>query len=413
VLQIAAQVRGSRCLCASARGRPGTALRVNDAMKILINAFPLLAPKSGVGYYAYHVLRALQQYCTQPDQFVYFYGRRFSHAIAARPPALDAAARSLLKSLVRDPYVITQPLKEAFFRLGTRRIKADVYHDLNYILLPYEGPQVVTVFDMSIKRFPETHPATRVRFFNKYFDARLPQASHILAISEFTKRELVNLMGVDAARVTVTPLAPPDGFRRPAPAEIEAFRARRELPGEFILYLGNLEPRKNLTMLVRAYHKLCGRRLSVPPLVLAGDTTWLAEPLLEELARLRLEGRVIRPGYVPEEELALWYAAATLFVYPSRYEGFGLPVVEAMAAGTPVIAADAASLPEVAGDAACMVPPDDEERWAAVMEELLQAPARRAELAARGLARAAQFSWLRCAEQTRAVYDHVVRAARG
>lgn len=382
-------------------------------MRVLINAFPLLAPKSGVGYYAWHLVRALARRYAGQDEYVYFYGRRFSRELVPRPPALDAAARSLLKSLLKDPYVVTQPIKELFFRWGARRVRADVYHDVNYVLMPYQGPQVVTVFDLSIKRHPETHPATRVRFFNRYFDARLPQATHILAISEFTKRELINVMGVEAERITVTPLAPPEGFARPAAEAVEAFRVRRGLPGEFILYLGNLEPRKNLCMLARAYRRLRELDAQAPPLVLAGETTWLAEPLLAEIERLGIGAHVLRPGYVPEEELALWYAAATVFVYPSRYEGFGLPVIEAMAAGTPVIAADAASLPEVAGDAARLVAPDDEERWAVAMAELLSAPALRAELAQRGLARAAQYSWQRCAEQTHAVYEQVVADAGG
>jgi len=374
-------------------------------MRILINAFPLLAPKSGVGYYAYHLVRALAQRYGSEDEYIYFYGRRFSRDIVPRPPVLDAAARSLLKSLLKDPYVVTQPVKELLFRWGAPRVHADVYHDLNYVLMPYRGAQVVTVFDLSVKRYPETHPATRVRFFNRYFDMRLPRATHIIAISEFTKRELITVMGVEAERITVTPLAPPEGFERPPAEAIECFRARRGLPREFILYLGNLEPRKNLCMLVRAYRRLREMEKGAPQLVLAGESTWLAEPLLEEIERQGMGAHIIRPGYVAEEELALWYAAATIFVYPSRYEGFGLPVIEAMAAGTPVIAADAASLPEVASDCARLVAPDDEERWAVAMAELLGAPALRAELAHRGARRAAQYSWQRCAEQTHAVYE--------
>lgn len=382
-------------------------------MRVLINAFPLLAPKSGVGYYAYHLTRALAAEYGSVDDYVYFYGRRFSREIVARPPAFEVRARKVLKSLLRDPYVVTQPLKEWFFVRGARKWQADVYHDLNYILMPYEGPQVVTVFDLSVKRYPETHPATRVRFFNKYFDARLPGATRILAISAFTKRELMELMGVAAERIVVTPLAPPEGFARPAKETIEEFRRRRGLPREFILYLGNLEPRKNLSRLVRAYRRLREWEGEVPPLVLAGEATWLSEGLFEEIRDLGLEGEVLRPGYVAEEELALWYGAATMFVYPSRYEGFGLPVVEAMAAGVPVIAADIEVMREVAGDAARLVAVDDEERWAIAMAELLNAPALRAELVHRGLARAAQYSWRRCAQQTRAAYEQAIKEWRG
>jgi len=378
-------------------------------VKVLVDAFPLLAPKSGVGYYAFHLLSALRRRFGVSDDVVYFYGRRFSRLIADRPPAFDAAVRRTLKRVMTDPYRFTQPFKELLFRIGTRIIKPDLYHETNYVLLPFTGPQVVTVFDLSIKRFPETHPAGRVRFFNKYFDQRLPRANHIIAISEFTKRELIEVMGVEPGKITVTPLAPPPGFARPSAGELAAFRRAQGFDQPFLLYLGNLEPRKNLVMLVRAYASFVARSgPAVPPLVLAGEQTWLSGPLVEEIDRLGLRSRVVLPGYVPEMELPCWYASALAFLYPSKYEGFGLPVIEAMAVGTPVLAADAASLPEVAGDAAILLPPDDEDAWADAMAALVDSASSRDVLSRKGMARAAQFSWDRCAELTHAVYERVV-----
>jgi alpha-1,3-rhamnosyl/mannosyltransferase len=378
-------------------------------VKILINAFPLLAPKSGVGYYTWHLLRALAARYQPQDDFVYFYGRRFARVIAPRPPQLDVQARRVLRRLLADPYRLTQPIKELIFRYGATRVAPTLYHETNYVLLPFRGPQVVTVFDLSIKRYPQTHPRGRVRFFNAYFDRRLPNADRILAISEFTKRELCTLMNVPPERVTVTPLAPPAGFTRASAEAIQTFRQRRNLPPAFFLYLGNLEPRKNLVMLVRAYARLRRRHgAALPPLVLAGEATWLSDNLFSTIASERLAEHIILPGYVPEEELPLWYSAATLFVYPSLYEGFGLPVIEAMAVGTPVIIADAASLPEIAGDAAVVLPPDDEEQWAAAIERLWQSPAECERWRAAGLRRAAQFTWDACAVQTHRVYEEVV-----
>jgi alpha-1,3-rhamnosyl/mannosyltransferase len=379
-------------------------------VKILINAFPLLAPKSGVGYYTYHLAHALQRRYGAQDEYVYFYGRRFRRDILERAPAIDAAARRTLRRLMADPYRITQPLKELVFRAGIRLIKPELYHETNYVLLPFRGPQVVTVFDLSILRHPETHPRGRVRFFTDYFGPRLEQADHILVISEFTRRELQSLLGVAEERITVTHLAPPAGFARPSAAEVQRFRTRRGLPDEFILYLGNLEPRKNLLLLLEAYAALRARG-PAPPLVLAGEPTWLSEPIFDAIKSAGLEAEVLTPGYVPEEELALWYAAATVFVYPSRYEGFGLPVVEAMAVGTPCIIADATSLPEVGGDAAIRVAPDDTEGWAAGMAALVESEERRAALREAGRVRAGQFTWDRCATLTHGVYERV-RAAR-
>ncbi len=377
-------------------------------MKVLIDAFPLNAPKSGVGYYTYHLLHALRRAYAGEDDFLYFYGRRFSRRIAERPPALDAAARRTLKTLFANPYKLTQPIKEILFRVGARTAKPDVYHETNYVLLPFRGPQVVTVFDLSVKRFPETHPSGRVRFFNKYFDQRLPRADHILAISEFTKQELVEIMGVAPGKITVSPLAPPASFPVPASEEIERFRHKRQLPEDFFLYLGNLEPRKNLVLLLRAYEQLVARHSgSAPALVLAGEPTWLSESIFDEVDSLGLRDHVVLPGYVPEAELPLWYGSALAFVYPSLYEGFGLPLVEAMAVGTPVLAARAASLPEVAGDAAILLPTDDVDAWTNAMDELAQSPEKREFLRERGLARAALYSWEQCAEITHNVYEKV------
>jgi glycosyltransferase involved in cell wall biosynthesis len=261
---------------------------------------------------------------------------------------------------------------------------------------------------MSIARFPATHPRGRVQFFNAYFRRRLPRAHHILAISEFTKRELCALLDVAPERVTVTPLAAPAGLQRAPDDALRMFVQQRGLPAQFFLYVGNLEPRKNLSMLVRAYAAMVRRHgPHAPALVLAGEATWLTDDLHATIAASGVRERIILPGYVPEAELALWYSAATALVYPSRYEGFGLPVLEAMACATPVLAADAASLPEVAGNAARLVAPDDVDGWSRALEELWQDAAQRRAWAVAGVQRAAQFSWARCAQQTHAVYERV------
>jgi len=378
-------------------------------VKILIDAFPLLAPKSGVGYYTWHLLTALKNLYASQDDFIYFYGRRFSRDIADRPPALDAVTRTTLKKLFKDPYRFTQPIKELVFRIGSHILKPDIYHETNYVLLPYSRPSVVTVFDMSILRHPETHPAGRVRFFNDYFQKRLPAAHHILSISEFTRQELISLMNIDPAKITVTPLAPPPNFSCPGQEELSQFIHEKQLPEKYLLYLGNLEPRKNLVMLIKAYELFVSRTNgTIPPLVLAGEPTWLSEQIFDEVRSRKLESHVIFPGYVPEHELPFWYAGATTFLYPSLYEGFGLPLVEAMAVGTPVLAAHAGSLPEVAGDAALLLPPHDPDAWADALCLILENDEQAMALRAKGLERAAGFSWEHCARITHRVYEKVL-----
>ena len=372
-------------------------------MKILIDAFPLTAPKSGVGYYTYHLLKSLQDLYSKNNDFTYFYGRKFSKKIAEKQETLDVAARATLKALIREPYILTQPIKELVFKVGSKFIRPDIYHETNYILLPYSGPQVVTVFDMSIKRFPETHPKQRVTFFNEYFDKRIHNADHILAISEFTKREIIEFTNISPDKITVTHLAPPENFYTPDSIKIERFKKQKQLPENFFLYLGNIEPRKNLITLIRAFEKFSVKSPETH-LVLAGEQTWLSEPVIKEIEKLKLENKVILPGYVAEDELPLWYASALAFLYPSKYEGFGLPVIESMAVGTPVITSNVSSLPEVAENAAVLIPPDDADAWAEAIAQLSEFPEKRAELKRVGIERAKTFSWKKCAKATFEVY---------
>jgi glycosyltransferase involved in cell wall biosynthesis len=212
------------------------------------------------------------------------------------------------------------------------------------------------------------------------------------------------LLDVPAAQLRVVHLAPTP--LPPATADVAALRTRLGLEGPFFLYVGTLEPRKNLPLLLRAFERL-GARAGVH-LALAGPRGWLDEPIVAAAARLGERVRLLGP--VPPADLAALYAAAEVFVFPSRYEGFGLPPLEAMAAGTPVVAARASCLPEVLGDAALFVEPDDEAGLAEALGQLLDDPALRTELRQRGLARAAGFSWERTAAETLAVYREAVHA---
>ncbi len=374
-------------------------------MKILIDAFPLTAPKSGVGYYTYHLLKNLQALYSKNNDFTYFYGRKFSKKIAEKQETLDIATRAVLKNIIRNPYRLTQPVKELIFKVGSKIIRPDIYHETNYILLPYSGPQIVTVFDMSIKRFPETHPKQRVTFFNKYFDKRIHKADHILAISEFTKQEIIEFTNIAPNKITVTPLAPHENFHAPNSIEIENFKKQKQLPNSFFLYLGNIEPRKNLLTIVRAFEKFSAKNPKMQ-LVLAGEQTWLSESVINEIKKLKLASKVMLPGYVDETELPLWYASATAFLYPSKYEGFGLPVVESMTIGTPVITSNVSSLPEVAGNAAVLLSPDDIDAWSETMTQLSEFSEKRIELKKLGIERAKTFSWKKCAKSTFEVYKN-------
>ncbi|NLG51494.1 MAG: glycosyltransferase family 4 protein [Chloroflexi bacterium] len=277
-------------------------------------------------------------------------------------------------------------------------------------LLPYlrDIPTVLTVHDLIFERLPQFH-----KFFNyRYLHTAMPlycrRATAIIAISEATKADLQELYGIDPAQVTVIPEAAAPHFRPQSPERVAAVRARYGLPPRYLLSVGTIEPRKNLARLVEATGPLISQGL-VDGLVLVGSLGWLYEGFLRELERSPLRERVLFPGFVADEDLPAVYAGAEITVQPSLYEGFGLPVLEAMASGSPVCASEAASLPEVGGDAAQYFDPQDVGEMTAVLHDLMCDPEQRAAMRERGLQRAALFSWQRTAEETLALYRRVMR----
>jgi len=286
-----------------------------------------------------------------------------------------------------------------------RRAGIDLLHGLAFSLpLAYSGPSVVTILDMSFALVPQHHPRWRRAYLSIITRASARKAKAIIAISECTRRDVVRLLGAPEAKVVVVPCGVGPEYRPSAAAEQESFRRRHGI-GRYILYLGTIEPRKDLVRLVQAYAEVRRRGQKGHTLVLAGAPGWGYGDVYAEVERLGLVGNTVFTGYVPVAEAAGWYAAADLFVYPSVYEGFGLPTLEAMACGAPVIAADASSLPEAVGDAGVLVPPADTQALAEAMAALLGNEERRRALAARGLERARSFSWMDAAKATTALYS--------
>lgn len=275
------------------------------------------------------------------------------------------------------------------------------------MFLPCKG--VVTVTDLSFVAFPESFKPFQ-RFYQTFF-TRLSarRATHLIAISAHTAHDLSRLWGISAERISVAYPGVDDAYHPIVePSVVSTFCCRRGLPDKFFLFVGTLEPRKNLVMLLQAYAAFRDYVQTGYKLVLAGGRGWLYQPVLAAVEQLGLKDDVIFPGFIPENELPLWYNAADAFVYPSVYEGFGLPPLEAMACGTPVIASNASSLPEVVSDAGLLVDPHSVDSWAAALTQVANAKALRAELSARGLARVRQFSWARMARETAQVYRNVL-----
>lgn len=270
-------------------------------------------------------------------------------------------------------------------------------------------PAVVTVHDLSFFRMPETLPPAKARYLRLATRYSVRRAAATIAVSEFTRRELGALLGAPSARIHVVHNGVDESFSRASPEEAAAYRRRAQLPERFLLTVGTHQPRKNLGLLLASYAGLLERTPDAPHLAIAGGHGWGAPELDSLVAELGLEERVLLLGHVDADDLPLLYSAASAFAFPSRYEGFGLPVVEAMACGAPVIASSAASLPEVAGDAAILVAPDDVGGWTDALVRLLEDEAVAAALVQAGYEQASHFSWDRAAEQTMEVYRWVLR----
>jgi glycosyltransferase involved in cell wall biosynthesis len=292
-----------------------------------------------------------------------------------------------------------------------RRANVDLLHALAFVApLVAPCPFVVTVYDLSFMRYPEAFRPFN-RWYLRYFTTHsVRRARTVIAISESTRQDVINFLGVPPERVQTIYCGAGEQFRPLPPAEVAAFKTAQKLPETFVLFLGTLEPRKNVEGLIRAYARWRERDPQAPPLVVAGGKGWYYRRIFQLVETLDLTSAVLFPGYVPQEALPLWYNAATLFVYPSYFEGFGLPVLEAMACGAPVITSTVSSLPEVAGahDAARLVDPNDIELLAETLAGVMSQPDLRVRMRENGLAQAAKFKWEKTAQETVAVYRQVV-----
>jgi len=271
---------------------------------------------------------------------------------------------------------------------------------------------VLTLHDLSLFRHPESHPRTRLLSTRRLLPRLARRAAAVVAPSDFTRGEILDLLQLPAERVHTVPLAAAGHFQPVRdPAALGAVRDRYRLPPRFALFVGTLEPRKNLHRLVRAFHAVRARGLP-HELILAGPSGWLMDGFARDVERLGLATVVRHIGYVPTADLAALYSLAELFVYPSLYEGFGLPALEAMACRTPVLTSDGSGLAEVCGDAAWRVDPLDQAALAEALYRLLDDRELREALARRGLARAGDFSWDRAARQTMTIYRQVAAHRR-
>jgi len=285
------------------------------------------------------------------------------------------------------------------------RFNLDLLHSPDFIP-PLRGARrhVITVHDLTFLHYPQFLTPESRRYYNGHIRQAVRQADHILADSEATKRDIVNMLDVPAGKITVHLLGVDESFRRLPPAALEPCRRELDLPEHFILFVGTFEPRKNIRGLLEAYRQLVARLPDAPPLVLAGQRGWLFEETMAYIESLRLGNRVIWRENIPQSSLPFLYNMACLLVMPSFYEGFGFPPLEAMACGTVPVVSSRSSLPEVVGDVGLQVNPDDPSAIADAVEYALTHPDWRAKMRQAGLERTATFTWTRTAETVLSVY---------
>ncbi len=292
--------------------------------------------------------------------------------------------------------------------LEMAQVQPDLFHGMAFAVpVLWNGPSVVTVYDLSFLRYPERLGRARRLYLRWATASSVRRARRVIAISESGRQELCQLMGVPVEKIDLALPGVAPYFKPLPAAEVAAFRAEHNLPERFILYLGTLEPRKNLATLLHAYAKLPQR--SAVKLVLAGGQGWQVAEIFALIEQLDLKQDVLLPGFIPNDRLPLWYNAAETFVYPSVYEGFGLPLLEAMACGIPVVASDTTSLPEAVGAAGILVPPVAVEQWVDALAHLLDDRDRRQALSRSGQVRARSFTWEGAARQ---IVDSYRRALR-
>lgn len=378
--------------------------------RIGINGVALLSPLTGIGQYTFHLVREMQQLLPQHPWL--FYATGWQQALRNAPlPGVETWKR-MFKHLVPKSYAVSRLLQQRNFSKGIRRNRIQLYHEPNFVAFRYQGPTVVTVHDLSWIRYPETHPAERVRIMNKLMPAVMQRADHILVDSAFVRQEVISHYGVSAERVTPVLLGVLPDLGPVDEAGCASVTAKYGLRyGRYILAVGTLEPRKNLSTVIAAYQQLPEAVRRHHPLVVAGINGWRMEAFSDNLQRMIRQGGVILTGYVAQADLPLLYAGARMLVYPSLYEGFGLPPLEAMACGVPVIVSNRASLPEVVGDAGILVDPADDLGISRHMQSLIEDDALHRRLSLAGSERAASFTWRKCALETLAIYGKVLSGA--
>ena len=377
----------------------------NAPLHVCIDVSAAVHQRAGLGRYAQELVQGLVD-CSaaSPLHITAFYHQR---GAAHLDPPLDRLPRTTTRLSVR-PWRLRTAL--AYFSSSSMDQmfgNVDVFHATEHLLPRLKQTRsVFTLHDLIFQFDPDSHKALNIAFLKTMMPRFLKAADAVIAVSECTKRDAINLYGLPSDKIHViyegvdakfAPVADPD--------RLAQVRSAYHLPDRFVLHLGTIEPRKNLPLMFEVAAR------TQYPIVIAGRLGWLTEPILAKVKELGVEDRVTFTGYIADADLPALISAAMALAMPSKYEGFGLPILEAMACGTPVIASNTSSLPEVGGEAALYAAPDDVRSWAEIIEQVMEDAQLRSILREKGLRQAAKFRWDKMALETLEVYEQISQAA--
>jgi glycosyltransferase involved in cell wall biosynthesis len=373
-------------------------------LHIAIDAHAVGSGLAGNETYIANLIEALAEIDTANRYTLYVTKREAVARFQNRWPNFTPRLTLPHTPLVRIPVTLVAEL---------RRRPVDLLH-VQYTAPPFAPcPVIPTIHDLAFEHLPETFKRRSWMQLRLTVRRTARRAAHIITVSDFSRRDIIDTYGIAPEQITVTPEAAPRAFAPSEQSEIDRVRARYKIEGDYILAVGSIQPRKNLARLLRAYSNLLRRRTQVklPRLVLVGKRAWLYEETLRSVNRLGLTSNVTFTGYVPEGDLPPLYSGALCFVYPSYFEGFGLPPLEAMKCGAPVITGNRTSLPEVVGDAGLTVDPFDIAALAEAIRRIIDDAELRQRLRERGFKRARTFDWRETARLTLKAYERAVESA--
>ncbi|WP_295421173.1 glycosyltransferase family 1 protein [Sulfurovum sp.] len=368
-------------------------------MHIILESSALLHQQTGIGRYNLELAKGLQK-SNDIEHLSYYVDNRVIDDFNQ--------IKKMQYNKPRTYPLATKPFRIVKNYVRKQRVKHQcensLVHATNFFLPECAQSGVTTVHDLSIFKYPETHPKERIEQFEKHFLKSLERTLHIITDSKAVKEEVMAFFGWDKEKISVAYLGVASAFRPRDNPDVAFLKKYGLSENGYTLCVSTIEPRKNIGKLLDAYEHLSYSVKKRWPLVLIGGYGWHFETIMKKIEKAQKEGWVIRPGYVSEEELFLFYQHAHLFVYPSEYEGFGLPVAEAMASGVPVITSDRSCLPEVASGAGLVVNPDDDRSFLEALEKGLDDALWRSKARIEGIEVASRYNWDKCVKDTIEIY---------